>query len=172
MLQQISDVISSPLVSVTDILVNPTNKTQFSDLEKSKAVAFPAKASTDGTLSKSETVAVDSCQKTLLVHTVNTINEEVKPAATTRDEISDKRFSDIVAVFSAHKINTEGYDQKTEQSINTSKKTVSSTVKIGDNHKHPPKKDLDPLSTFMILRSQQTAPVTATSQSLTSSKTG
>ncbi|XP_030274242.1 protein shortage in chiasmata 1 ortholog isoform X4 [Sparus aurata] len=160
--------LSPELDEVTDILVNPTNKTQFPHLEKSKAVAFPAKASTDGTLSKSETVAVDSCQKTLLVHTVNTINKEVKPAATNKDEISDKRFSDIVAVFSAHKINTEGYDHKTEQSINTPEKTVPSTVKIRDNHKHPPKTDLDPLSTFMILRSQQTAPVTATSQSLTS----
>ncbi|XP_036953332.1 protein shortage in chiasmata 1 ortholog isoform X4 [Acanthopagrus latus] len=155
---------------VTDILVNPTNKTQFPHLEKSEAVAFPDKASTDGTQSKSETVA-DSYQKTFLVHTVNTISKEVKPAATNKDEISDKRFSDIVAVFSAHKINTEGHDCKTEQSINTPERTVSSTVKIGDSHKYPPKKDLDPLATFMILRSQQTAPVTATSQSLTSSKT-
>ncbi|XP_044051343.1 protein shortage in chiasmata 1 ortholog [Siniperca chuatsi] len=144
-------------VEFRSILKNPTNKT----LKKSETAVFHAGDTADDTLLQKETVA-DTSQNTFLVHTVNTNNKDVKPAATTKDEVSDKRFPEVAD------------DCKTEQSTHTPEQATSSRLNSRDNHRgllvtrRPPEKDLDPLSTFMILRSQQTAPVTATPQSLVS----
>ncbi|XP_070759887.1 protein shortage in chiasmata 1 ortholog [Enoplosus armatus] len=146
--------------TVRSILLNPTNKTKFS------LAAFHAE-DTDACLQK-ETDA-DGLQKTFPMHTVNT--NKVKPAATTKDEVSDKRFPEVAALSSAHKTKD---DCKTEQSAHTPEQAASSRLNIRDNHRRlpvtrrPPEKDLDPLSTFMILRSQQTAAVAATPQSFVS----
>ncbi|XP_038560284.1 protein shortage in chiasmata 1 ortholog isoform X2 [Micropterus salmoides] len=143
--------------TIRSILENPANKTQFSHLKKSEA----AEATADDTLLQKEKAA-DTSQNTFLMHTVNTNDKEVKPATTTKDEVSHKRFPEVVD------------DCKVEQSAHMLKQAVSSRLNIKDNHRgllvkeHPPEKDLDPLSTFMILRSQQTASVTATLQSFVS----
>ncbi len=155
MLQQISDS-SSPLVSVLvrSVLMNPTNKTH---LKKSEAAA-------DDTLLHKE-----ASQNTFLMHAVNTSNNEVKPAtiifskpaAPTKDEASDKKRSSEV-VFSARKIDAGRDDCKTEQRAHVPHQAASFRLNIRDNHRRPPEEDLDPLSTFMILRSQQKPTVTAT----------
>ncbi|XP_070689528.1 protein shortage in chiasmata 1 ortholog [Pempheris klunzingeri] len=58
-------------------------------------------------------------------------------------------------------------DCKTERSAHISEQAASPRPNTRDNHRHPTESGLDPLSTFMILRSQQTAPVSAACQSLT-----
>ncbi|XP_037632604.1 protein shortage in chiasmata 1 ortholog isoform X2 [Sebastes umbrosus] len=150
-------------VEITSVLMNPTNKTQLTHLKKGKTATFHAEAAADDTRLRKETVA-DASQSSFLMQTVNTNNKDVKPAATTntKDEVSDKRLLEVAAMFCARKndINTFRSDCMTEQSAVSSR----------DDHRgvlvarRPPEKDLDPLSTFMILRSQQRA---ATPQSST-----
>ncbi|XP_070820016.1 protein shortage in chiasmata 1 ortholog [Chaetodon trifascialis] len=166
--------------TVGSILMTPTNKTQSPHWRKCDAAACQAETSADEVLLQRETIA-DTCA---VMHTVNTNNTEVKPAAlilskptaTTKDEVSDKRFSEVAAVFSAFKINTGGDNWKKEQSGYTPEQASSSRLNIRDNHRGlqvtrcPPEKDLDPLSIFMILRSQQRAPAPATAPSLASTQ--
>ncbi|CAB1426361.1 unnamed protein product [Pleuronectes platessa] len=114
-------------------------------------------------------------------------NKEVKPAtvtlskpaavSNTKEEMSNVRFFEVTALSSARKNNrdTGVYDCETEQSVHAPEQIVSSPPIIRDNHRpqqvtrRPPEKELDPLSTFMALRSQQMAPVTAAPQSSASS---
>lgn len=99
-----------------------------------------------------------------------------KPAAATtytKDDISDVRFPKVSAAASAHKkITASGRDRGTEPPrVHATEQTVSYRQEIRDDHRHqpvtrrPPEKELDPLSSFMMLRSQQTTPVTAATQS-------
>uniref|UniRef100_A0A3B4VMN0 Shortage in chiasmata 1 n=1 Tax=Seriola dumerili TaxID=41447 RepID=A0A3B4VMN0_SERDU len=159
-------------------LKSPTKETRM--LHPKKPETFHAKAAADDPLLQKEILA-DT------LHTVNTNNKDVKKPATvlfskpaaatnTKDDISVVRFSEVAAVSSARKndTNTCRDDCKTKQSAHTPEWTVSSRVNIRDSHRgvvtrRPPEKDLDPLSTFMILRSQQTAPLTGASQSSASS---
>lgn len=148
--------------------MNPINKAPH--LKKYEAVAFHAEATTDDRLPRRETVA-DTCQNPFLMLTVNKHDKEVKaesllfskPAATTKDEVS--------AVFSAREIEAGRDGCTTVQSDHVLEQVASSRLNIRDNHRgllvrtRPPEKSLDPLSTFMMLRAQQTAPVGATSQS-------
>ncbi|XP_027133830.1 protein shortage in chiasmata 1 ortholog isoform X2 [Larimichthys crocea] len=155
-------------LAVGSILMNPTNKTELPH-SKSETAACHAEATTDETFLRRETVA-ETCKNTFLMHSVNTDNKDVKsakPAAATRDEVLDETFSEIEAVLSAHKIDTGRDDCKTEQSAHTLGLAVSSRLNIRDNHsqlltRRPPEEDPDPLSIFMILRSQQRAPTLAT----------
>ncbi|KAI3372610.1 hypothetical protein L3Q82_023088, partial [Scortum barcoo] len=132
-----------------------TNKTH---LKKSEAAA-------DDTL-----VEKESPQNTFLMHTVSTNNNEVKPAtitfskhaASTEGKALDKKTE--VTSFTS-KIDAGRDDCKTEQRAHVPEKAASTRLNIRDNHRHPPKEDLDPLSTFMTLRSQQTPSVTATALS-------
>uniref|UniRef100_A0A8P4GRS3 Protein shortage in chiasmata 1 ortholog n=1 Tax=Dicentrarchus labrax TaxID=13489 RepID=A0A8P4GRS3_DICLA len=161
--------------TVRSILMNPTNKTQSPDLKKSKAIALHAEATEDDGLLQRETV-VDV--NTFLMHTVSTNNKEVKPAATIKEEYPDKSRTEVAATFSVCKddINTGRDECKTEQSTHTPEQAASSRLNIRDNHssllntRRPPEKDLDPLSTFIILRSQQRAPATGTPQSSASTQ--
>ncbi|XP_040898476.1 protein shortage in chiasmata 1 ortholog [Toxotes jaculatrix] len=170
--------------AVRSILKNPTNKTQLPPLKKPETAASHAEEPTDDSSLQKE-ILTDTSQTAGLMHAVNTnSNKDVKsaslifsiPAASTntRDEISGVRFSEVAAVSSACKNDTGGDDCKREQSSHTPVQTVSSRLNIRDDHrrlpvnKHVPERDLDPLSTFMILRSQQKAPVTTASQSSTS----
>ncbi|XP_056233081.1 protein shortage in chiasmata 1 ortholog isoform X2 [Seriola aureovittata] len=159
-------------------LKSPTKETRM--LHPKKHETFHAKAATDDPLLQKE-ILTDT------LHTSNTNNKDVKKPATvlfskpaaatnTKDDISVVRFSEVADVSSARKnhTNTVRDDCKTKQSAHTPEWTASSRVNIRDNHRgvvtrRPPEKDLDPLSTFMILRSQQTAPLTGTSQSSASS---
>nr|XP_046241409.1 protein shortage in chiasmata 1 ortholog isoform X3 [Scatophagus argus] len=165
--------------SVTDrlILVSPTNKTQFPQVKKSEAVAFHAEATADDTFLQGETVA-DTRQGSLLMHTVNTNDKKAKPvnlvfskpAAVTRDEVSDKKFSEVSAVFSAHEIDRLRDDCRKVQSARTPEQVTSSRLNVRDNHglavpRRQPQKDLDSLSILMMIRSQQMAPDTATPRS-------
>lgn len=148
--------------------MSPTNTTQFPHLMKSESVAFHAEATTVDTLLQKETVA-DASQNTFLMH-----SEDVKPAAVmfskpaaattnTTEKVSHKKFPEVAAMSSAR----SSIDCRTEQDGHIPESTVSSRLNNrGPLVKRlPPEKELDPLSTFMILRSQQKAPVTEAPQS-------
>lgn len=123
--------------------MNPTNQTH---LKKRSPAA-------DVTRLQTESAADPSQKNASLMHTNN---KELKPptlrfskpAAAAADDVSDKKFSEVAAVFSARK--------------NTERSAVSSRGLLV--RRRGPEEDLDPLSTFMMLRSQQTASVTATPQ--------
>lgn len=101
----------------------------------------------------------DACQSSALMHTVDPHNKGVKPetvvfsqpAATARDEVP--------AGFSARKSGV----CKTVQRAHVLEQVASSSLNIRDDCRglpvrNPPEKTLDPLSSFMMLRAQQTAP--------------
>lgn len=136
--------------------MSPTNKTHLTLLH-------PKKSEPATVFLQKETIA-DSSQNTFPTHTVNTNNKEVKPATTSKikHEITEM-YSEVAARSSARKndISHTGRDvceSQLEQS------DVPSRLNTRDNHggflvsRRPPVKDLDPLSTFMMLRSQQTPP--------------
>lgn len=154
------------------LLKSPTNEIHSLHLNK------PETADTEAVTDE------PSCQEeiltdTNLMHSVDINIQQVKPApvifskpSPASHEKSDVvlRFSEVTSTFSVRKndTNTERDDWKVEQSIHTPpEQTVSLRLNVGDGHRsltrRPPKKDLDPLSTFMMLRSQQT--VTAAPQS-------
>lgn len=89
------------------------------------------------------------------------------PAATTKDEIS--------TVSAAPKIDTDRGGCETVQSIHISKLVESSRLNIRDDYSNqlvwrcPPERTLNPVSTFMMLRAQQTTSDNATPQKLASS---
>ncbi|XP_051807077.1 protein shortage in chiasmata 1 ortholog [Acanthochromis polyacanthus] len=107
----------------------------------------------------------DVSPNTFLMHPASTDRNQVKSAASTSSK-DEETFSGAAATSSAQTyfINTGENDWKTEENVHISEQTVSSR----DDHtgllftRRPPEKDLDPLSTFMMLRSQQAAPVTVT----------
>lgn len=137
-------------------------------MKKSGAVAFHAEAATDDRLLHRRGTVADTCQ--VLVHTVNTNDKEVKPesfsnpAATNKDDVSTK--------FSAHEIDTGRDGCQTVGSTQILEQVVSSRLNFRDNHRGLlverclPEKNPDPLSTFMMLRAQQTASVGATPQNM------
>nr|XP_020444213.1 uncharacterized protein C9orf84 homolog isoform X2 [Monopterus albus] len=154
------------------ILMNHRDNIQLPHLDKCQSAASHAEATTHNIRLQKGTAA-DMCQNTVLMHTVNTNNEEVKNAplmfsrliasTNTKDEVSDGRFPEVAATSSACKNNIGAgrVDCKTVQSSHMPDQAMSS----GLDTRRPPEEDLDPLSSFMILRSQQTAPVTAAPQS-------
>nr|XP_033475528.1 protein shortage in chiasmata 1 ortholog [Epinephelus lanceolatus] len=151
-------------IPLRSILKNPTNKTQLPILKKSEIAAFHAEALADDAHLQKETAAVMS-QNAFLMQAVNTDNKEVKSTPNIRDQVSDKRFSEVAAMFSARKnvLNMGRDDYKVEQRAASLRDYPRGPLV----KRRPPEKDLDPLSTFMLLRSQQTAPVTTTPQSST-----
>ncbi|XP_034081149.1 protein shortage in chiasmata 1 ortholog isoform X1 [Gymnodraco acuticeps] len=147
-------------MEIGSVTMNPTDKPQFPQRKKCEPAAFLAEAPAEDSHLHRETVA-DTSQNAFLMH--NTNNKEVKPAAVifsepaantnTKDDVSEKRFLEVAAMFSPR-----------ETDINTSRgysKAEQSALTLG----HPGEKEMDCLSTFMILRSQQRASVTATRQS-------
>lgn len=121
-----------------------------------ESVAFHEELTTDDSLLQKETLA-DTSQNIFLMH-----SEDVKHAATTntRDKVS--QFLHTAAVSSAlSSINTGRDDCRTKQDGHIPKPAVSSRLNNRGllDMRRPPEKELDPLSTFMILRSQQKAPV-------------
>ncbi|XP_047197297.1 protein shortage in chiasmata 1 ortholog [Hippoglossus stenolepis] len=163
------------LFTVGSFLTSPANKTQLPHMKKQET-SLHTEADTDDSPLQQQNHA-DASQNKLLMLNVNMNNKEVKPAtltlskpaaaSNTKEEISNVRFFEVAALSSALQNNRDTYDCKTEQSVHTPEQTVSSPPIIRDNHRHqqvtsrPPEKELDPLSTFMALRSQQVAPVTA-----------
>ncbi|XP_059192347.1 protein shortage in chiasmata 1 ortholog isoform X2 [Centropristis striata] len=151
-------------ITFGSILMTRTNTTSLPHLKKSETAACHDEATAEDLFLQKETVA-DTSQNASLMHRVNTNMKEVKPAATnnTRDDVSDKTFLEVAAKFSAptNDVNAGRDDRKKEQSH----------VSFRDDHtgllatRRPPGKDLDPLSTFMRLRSQQTSPTPAAPQS-------
>uniref|UniRef100_A0A8D3DFF4 Uncharacterized protein n=2 Tax=Scophthalmus maximus TaxID=52904 RepID=A0A8D3DFF4_SCOMX len=150
---------------------------------KSPTKKTPEAEAEDRPLQK-EILANDPSQNSLLMQHINANIKEVKattlkfskPAAATtytKDDISDVRFPKVSAAASAHKkITASGRDRGTEPPrVHATEQTVSYRQEIRDDHRHqpvtrrPPEKELDPLSSFMMLRSQQTTPVTAATQS-------
>ncbi|KAM7019117.1 protein shortage in chiasmata 1 ortholog [Tautogolabrus adspersus] len=153
------------------ILIIPTNTTQLPHLEKSETAVFQPEITADDTLLQREAVA-DTSQNTFLSHAVNTDNKNVKHAATSYSKDKDEAFPEVSALSSALKnsIQTCQDDRKIEHSTHTSQQAASSRLNIRDNGRGPqvmrlpPKEDLDPLSTFMRMRSQQTAPAASAAQ--------
>ena len=99
---------------------------------------------------QTEPAAARPQKNSSLTHTVNTNKKEVKPPTLTFSRpaaVSDQRFPEVsFQMFSARK-----YPER------------SAVPPRGDSrgllaHRRGPEEDLDPLSTFMMLRSQQTAP--------------
>ncbi|KAM7415770.1 hypothetical protein PAMA_018029 [Pampus argenteus] len=130
-------------VEFTSILMSPTNKLH---------------------LEESETAAAVRQKQTFPTHTVNTNNNEVKSATTakTKHDVTDEMFSEVVTIYSACTNDTShtGNDicrRQLEQS------DVPCRLDIRDDHSGV--LELDPLSTFLMLRSQQTASVAAALQS-------
>lgn len=157
---------TSPLVSVavTSALMSPTNTTQLPHLKKSECVALQAKVTAVHTLLQKEMVAEVS-QNSFLMH-----SEDVKPAACTdtTDKVAHGLFPEVEVVSSTcSNINTGRADCKTKQNGHIPEPAVS--YRQSDQSvlvmRRPPEKEFDPLSTFMILRSQQKTPVTERPQS-------
>lgn len=105
----------------------------------------------------------------------NTLNKDVKsaPVTSTKYDIGGKKFSEVASWSSAHKkgISRQGHDCQMELSANMSEEAVASTLNTRDDDRgllfarNPQELDLDPLATFMMLRSQQITPVSASPQS-------
>ncbi|XP_065818117.1 protein shortage in chiasmata 1 ortholog [Labrus bergylta] len=152
------------------ILINPTNTTQLPHLEKCETAVFNPEITADDTLLQREAVA-DTSQNTFLSHRVGTDETDVKHAATNTTTDKDEAFSEVSALSSALKnIKTCQDERKTENSTHTSQQAASSRLNTRDNGRGPqvlrlpPAGELDPLSTFMRLRSQQTAPAASAAQ--------
>lgn len=159
-----------------ELLLNiTTNETPPLPLDKPEPAAPPhAEAVTDKPRFQKQILS-----DTVLMHSVNTNMKQVNPAPATfpkpsaaRDEKPDValRFSEAASMFSVRKNDTSSGrdDWKTEQRVYAPpEQSASLRLKARDAHRgltrRPPEKDLDPLSTFMMLRSQQT--VTAAAQS-------
>ena len=128
------------------------------ELEKSEAVPFHAEATTDNAVTQRDSDA-DKCLNTSPIHAANAYDEEVKSTAV---------LSNPVAAAAAAAAIRNDVSEETERSAHIPQKAASFRPNLNDGHrdpraaKPPPGKDLDPLSTFIMLRSQQTAPVTAT----------
>ncbi|KAM7391226.1 hypothetical protein PAMP_021930 [Pampus punctatissimus] len=130
-------------VEFTSILMSPTNKPHLEESETASAV----------------------CQKqTFPTQNISTNNKEVKSATTTKTKHSatDEMFSEVVTISSAcandtSQTGSDGCESQLEQN------NVPSRLDIRDNHGGV--LELDPLSTFLMLRSQQTASVAAAPQS-------
>ncbi|XP_006803946.2 protein shortage in chiasmata 1 ortholog [Neolamprologus brichardi] len=118
---------------------------------------------------------VDSSPNASQMPAFNTVNKDVKsaPVTSTKYDIGGKTFSEVASWSSAHKkdISRQGHDCQMELSANISEEAVASTLNTRDDDRglllarNPPELDLDPLATFMMLRSQQIAPVSASPQS-------
>ncbi|XP_068577022.1 protein shortage in chiasmata 1 ortholog [Cebidichthys violaceus] len=126
---------------ITSVLMSPTNKTPLPQLKKRETAA-------DDTRLQKQSVAA-TCQNASPMHAVNTNDKEVKPAPVTflkfaANADTKESFLDGAGAFPAR-----------ENGISARRPVT----------RRPPVKDLDPLDTFMVLRSQQTAAVTEAPQS-------
>lgn len=171
----------SPLVSVNDvtILKNPAHQTPSPQLQKSGNAASHVQKGT----------TANTSQNTFLADTITTNYEKEKPGASifsepattvkTRDESAGKMFSVSALISSAHTDTSchkdrDKSEHQPEQSAPNPEQAVPSSLSVRDNHigllitRHPPGKDLDPLSSFMMLRSQQTAAIPGAAQSCVS----
>ena len=96
-------------------------------------------------------------QKDLLTPAVNTNSKKGNPAAimSTREDVPEKRLLHTKDIKMGNDVN------ETEQNTHNFKRVLSSRQNVIDHPKSPKlkrrllKKELDPLSSFMILRSQQ-----------------
>lgn len=102
----------------------------------------------------------------------NTVNKDVKsaPVISTKYDIDGKKFSEVASWSSAHKKDIrQGHDCQMELSANISGEASTLNTRDDDRGlllaRNPPELDLDPLATFMMLRSQHIAPVSASPQS-------
>ncbi|CAK6959730.1 protein shortage in chiasmata 1 ortholog [Scomber scombrus] len=150
--------------AVRSIQMSPTNRTHLNSPHQKKSEAVAA-------FLQKETIT-DSSQNSLPTHAVNT-NKEVKPAVLmfpkpetttkTKHGVTDKMFSEVVSISSARK-NDTSYTGREVCESHSQLSDVPSRPNIRDDHRgvlvsrRPPEKDLDPLSTFMMLRSQQRSP--------------
>lgn len=145
--------------------MNPKNKTQ--PPPQRKCVAFHDEATADDPLLQKETVVR---QNTFPMHSVGTNNEKAKHATSLLSKLAATTEGE--AVFSAHKLDTERGDCKTKQSTPTPEQADPSILNIRDRglqiSRRLPETNLDPLSTFIILRSQPSVPVAAIPQHVVS----
>lgn len=137
----------------------PQNKTLSPQLKYSETEALHAEE------------APNCLQKVTSQHNflTNTLTKEVKPETSTDNRIKDKISSGIAPISSTreNEIRLTCRDicgSQSEQSDVISEQKIPSRL----HARRPPQKHLDPLSTFMMLRSQQMSPVTAALQSCVS----
>ncbi|KAM9858575.1 protein shortage in chiasmata 1 ortholog [Aulostomus maculatus] len=146
------------------VTVGSTNKTESPHLKKTETATFDAEAA--AVFFQKDTLA-DRSQENFSTHTVN-----AKPVSATDDKITAKMFPGVLPIYSAGEnvIGLTGRDvckSQSERSDNIIERDIPSRLKVRDDHRgilgarHPPQKHLDPLSTFMMLRSHQISPVTA-----------
>ncbi|XP_034548971.1 protein shortage in chiasmata 1 ortholog isoform X2 [Notolabrus celidotus] len=145
------------------ILMNPTNKTQLPHLEKSETTTHDSKVTANNTPIQKLTFAY-APQSISLMDPVNKDNKYIQSAALNniKDKVSPEKIAEVSALPSADKgIIRAGRDvRKTEQRPLTPQQAASSRLDIREDHRgllgerRPPEKDVDPLSTFMMLRFQ------------------
>ncbi|XP_041854382.1 protein shortage in chiasmata 1 ortholog isoform X2 [Melanotaenia boesemani] len=115
-----------------------------------------------------EETMVDSSKIISPVHAVSPGNKEEKPTAIigTKKDLSEKRLP-----AQRNTVNIVEDNRRPSQSTNDPEMLLSSRLNVRDYYRSlmsaqlQPEKDFDPLSTFMMLRSQQVPPVDATPQS-------
>ncbi|KAM4745902.1 protein shortage in chiasmata 1 ortholog [Anableps anableps] len=114
--------------------------------------------------------SVDSSQSSFSIHIIGSTNSREQSITSTREDTSEKRCSEP-AVGSSALVNISSVNDwfKTAQSSHRSEWSLPTRSNIRDDQKsliftkQGPEKNLDPLSDFMMLRSQQVTSVGATS---------
>ncbi|KAK5870832.1 hypothetical protein PBY51_003745 [Eleginops maclovinus] len=129
--------------------IYPTNKTQLRQPKKCERVAFHAEAPLEDSHLHRETVA-DTSQNAFLMH--NTNDKDVKPAAVifsdpaadtnTKDNVSEKRFSEVAAMFSTRDTDRREHSKR-EQSAVSPRDDPGALLVAG----RPADKEMDSLST-------------------------
>ncbi|XP_071402352.1 protein shortage in chiasmata 1 ortholog [Centroberyx affinis] len=150
-------------VGLRSILKNPLHPTPSSHLEKSASAVSSAEAATSASPHKK----YDTRGSTFSALTITTNNEKESTGTTnTLEDSTGKIFSVCATISSTLKVDIrdEG-ESRPEQISSGPKHGILPRLGVRDNHmslpaaRHPPQKDLDPLSTFMMLRSQLRASV-------------
>lgn len=154
--------------SITDrpIPIHPVNRT--APLKNNEALAFHPEVSPTERLHPRDTVA-DAQQNSLQqMHTVNKkeVTPEtftlIQPAATTKDGVSTAATAGETWRESCMEVQSELVpEQATSSCLNVNEDYRGSSLVW----KSPLEKDMDPLSAFLMLRAQQTDPVSAACQS-------
>ncbi|XP_076007238.1 protein shortage in chiasmata 1 ortholog [Genypterus blacodes] len=159
------------------ILKNPSHQTPSPQLRKSGNTASHVQKEATN----------DSSQNTADSITTNYENEKSgtsifsEPATSvkTGDERAGKMFS-VSALTSSARMESichndrDQSEHQPEQSAPNPEQAVSSSLSVRDDHmsvlvtRHPPGRNLDPLSSFMMLRSQQTAAIPGAAESCVS----
>lgn len=143
-------------VGFTDSPMRMNPKTPH--LKTCEAAAFQSEATTEDRFLQGQTDA-DACQSSALMNTVGPHDKGVKPKAAVLSKPASTARGEEPAGFSARKSEV----CKKVGCAPVPEQVASSSLNFTDNRRglpvrNPPEKTLDPLSSFLMLRAQQTAP--------------